>query len=299
MRVTGPTVRRRNHAWLQMRSLERQAAQLARRQAEPTDTSDDSDSSGAESATSIDSSDDDSDAGPTRTRTIRPPRASATARVRVGRGVLRAVPRLATRDDAGVDSDSDGISSASESEDSADESTSPPARATPPPAQAPPPAITSTAAALPPPQAIITLTPIAHSPAPDPTATTRKTTPPPAASVTSSQSTGATLVLVPRPSDSSSSSSSSFENLVTSLLGTAKQTPVASASTTNTPSPTVPVTGSTQSGDNQGSGREANESQGNVVTVGSAPKNKLSGGAVAGIVIGVLGMSLPSQRVLC
>jgi len=48
------------------------------------------------------------------------------------------------------------------------------------------------------------------------------------------------------------------------------------------------VTGSTQSEDTPGSGREANERLGGAVTVESAPKNKLSGGAVAGVVIGVL-----------
>ena len=286
MRVTGPTVRRRNLAWLQMRSLERRAPQLAQRQAEPTDSLDDSDTSGTESTSSIDSSDDDSDARPTRIGTVRPPLASATAKVRIGRGVLRGVPRLTARDDAGDDSEPDGVDSGPESEDSADESTSPPANATPPPAQVPPPTITSTAAPRPPPAAIITLTPIAHSPAPDPTVTTRK--------VTSSQSIGGTMVPAPRPSGSSSSSS--FENLVTSLLGTAKQTPATSASATNAPSPTVPVTGSTQSEDTAGSGREADERQGSAVTVGSASQNKLSGGAVAGIVIGLLGRALPSQQ---
>lgn len=83
MRVTNPALRRRNHAWLQMRSLDRRAARLARRQEQLDDTTDGdgftSDDDGFTSGDDgFDSSDDELSPIPANARTFR---ASATAKL--------------------------------------------------------------------------------------------------------------------------------------------------------------------------------------------------------------------------
>lgn len=292
MRVTGPTVRRRNHAWLQMRSLARRARALAVRGGDE-DSADEADTSGDESDGGADSSGDEAENKPTQV--VRPP--AVTTTTAVGGGVTTTpvlvqpttkpipvlLPGVALGAEEGAqpevesDSDADGI----ESDD--DETTTPPApppnTTTPPPP--PPPAATvtastSTAAAIPP-----------TAPAAGP--------PPPA--VTSTR-------LPPQPILTlSTSSTSSIVTLVTSLTGPAATQTSAlgvspGSSTGNGASPTVPVTGSTQSEDPQTPPeRPANELSGDDgLRVTPAPQNSLSGGAIAGIVIGLLGMSLPQSK---
>ncbi|KAK3897843.1 hypothetical protein C8A05DRAFT_38580 [Staphylotrichum tortipilum] len=197
--------------------------------------------------------------------------------------------------DSGVESVTDGIESDSENESS----TAPPAATSPAaaPPPLPPPALTSETAtstiqAVPPPGT----TSVAVTSA---AATSAVESPPPLTSSSSAKSSSAatstrtstslgssriapqpivTMVPIARPSGDSNSS---LDRLVTSLIGTAPAR--------TTPSPTVPMTGNTQSGD-PGAGspsREADQ-KGDGLGLGTAQKNKLSGGAVAGIVIGVL-----------
>ncbi|KAL2133868.1 hypothetical protein VTI74DRAFT_1540 [Chaetomium olivicolor] len=290
MRVTGPTIRRRNHAWLQMRSL-RRAERLARRQEQEDAFSDDADTSGDESASSVDSSDDESDTE--ATKTTRPPIVSATAGIRTGRGVILLPTVSAPRatippggtlavGEADAESESDGVES--DGEESADESTTVPATATPPPAAAPPPPAAITSAA--------------------PRSTTRAS-PPPAAStgspshaapptVASSATRVPPQAILPT-SVPSASRSSSLDKLVTSLTR-AEPTratmlplkPVTSATTAA--SPTVPQTGGVQSEEPQLAPEEnqGNQPQQDRLGVTSASRNTLSSGAIAGIVIGVL-----------
>lgn len=319
MRVTGPAVRRRNHAWLQMRSRERQAARLARRQSNGFDSSDDANTSGDDSTFSFDSSDDESDAQPTRT--LRVPLPSATAGARTGRGVRllpSPVPDVATGvtlgADAGeVESDSDGVESdgiesdgiESDGEESADESTAPPATATPPPVAAPPPppppaitsAETTSTVAAPPPPVTSSANPIFVAP-PAPSSTSSSSSSSSSSSTSSTSSSTRTRTppqavmstIVPAPIRSGSSSS--LDELVTSLTRTSQ--PTRAASTTGAPSLSVPVTGSTQTEEAQvvPPGREANEREGDGLGMSTVSKNGLSSGAIAGILIGVLGMSM-------
>ena len=319
MRVTGPTVRRRNHAWLQMRSRERRATRLAQRQQNGAESSDDADTSGNESAFSIDSSDDESDAEPTKT--LRVPLPSATAGVRTGRGVRllpSPVPDVATGVTLGADAEeiesaSDGIESASDGidsdgEESADESTAPPANATPPPGAAPPPpppaitstATTSTIAASPPPVTSLASPVLAAPLAPSSASSSSSSSSTSSSSRTRTPPQAVLSTIVPAPGPSGSSSS--LDELVTSLTRSSQQT--GSASTTIASSVSVPITGSTQTEEAQvvPPGREANEREGEGLGVGTASRNNLSTGAVAGILIGVLGMSLitnvPSQTAL-
>ncbi|KAH6854820.1 hypothetical protein B0I37DRAFT_363108 [Chaetomium sp. MPI-CAGE-AT-0009] len=81
MRTTGPTVRRQNHVWLQMRRRERRAGKLARRQQEDDTDNDgdvsDNDSDGdsvssLDSVDSVDSLDSDDEANPQPTPVLGP-----------------------------------------------------------------------------------------------------------------------------------------------------------------------------------------------------------------------------------
>ncbi|KAK4156774.1 hypothetical protein C8A00DRAFT_12350 [Chaetomidium leptoderma] len=293
MRVTGPTVRRRNHAWLQMRSLDRRATRLARRQQQKEDTSDDADTSGDEFVSSIDSSDDDSDTdGPTKT--VRPPLASISVGLRTGRGA-RLLPTATAEVATGVtlgagegveevdgvesESESDGLESdgvESDGESSADESTAPPANTTLPPGAAPPPPPTITSAT--------TISTIGSPPPPASTSAATRPSPPPKISTRPLSSESFSTVL-PVPS-SSRGSSSSLDELVTSLTRTSSLAPVASAITTSSPS--VPITGSTQTDEAQvvSPDRQANEREGD--GLGAAAQSGVSSGAAAGIALGVL-----------
>ncbi|KAK3311002.1 uncharacterized protein B0T15DRAFT_489638 [Chaetomium strumarium] len=151
MKVTGPTLRRRNHAWLQMRSPERRAARLARRQ-ELDDSSDDADTSGDESSDSGEESDDESSAQPTKT--VAPPLVSASVGVQAGSGMV-LLPTAGAKLTAGGsqlaagDGEVESDGPESDGEESDDESTSASATATP----------TSSATE----REIITLTPLPHS----------------------------------------------------------------------------------------------------------------------------------------
>jgi hypothetical protein len=248
MKVTGPSLRRRNHAWLQMRSPKRRAARLARRQ-ELDDSSEDADSSGDESADSEAESDDESGAEPTRT--VAPPLVSASVGVEAGKGVV-LLPTAGAKLAAGAsqlaagDGELETDGPESDGEESDDESTSASATAT----------STSTSSATS--REIVTLTPLPHS-----------------------------------------STSTALDELVTSLTrsstsagqSTSAVTSVASA--TNGPSISLPATGAAQSGDpgdRPPPDRPAREREGNDFAVAPSPRNTLSFGAEAGIIIGVLGM---------
>lgn len=271
MRVTGPTLRRRNHAWLQMRSRERVARRLARRQEEADDVNDadeevetsndalDADTSGDESDDAIDSSDDEADEG----GGIVPPPAGTTT-VGVGAGTqiggggvaftplpgsgVRIIPGNTVSVGEGVveevDSDSDG-------EESADETSSLP------------PGVTATAAT----------TGITES-SPQPTLST-------------------TPLALPIASQSSSSS---LEEIATYLTGTVPAqstlslTPAASA--TNGLSPTVPATGAAESGGFAGIPADTQAGQqGENPSVSPSEQSGVNAGTAAGIIIGILGTS--------
>ncbi|KAK4236025.1 hypothetical protein C8A03DRAFT_36103 [Achaetomium macrosporum] len=146
MKATGPTLRRRNHAWLQMRSPERRAARLARRQ-ELDDSADDADTSSDESSDSEEESEEESDdeSGAEPTKTVTSPLVSASEGVQAGRGAA-LLPSAGAKLAAGAsqlaagDGEVESDGAESDGEESADESTSAPATATPPP-----PAVTSVA----------------------------------------------------------------------------------------------------------------------------------------------------------
>ncbi|KAK4178274.1 hypothetical protein QBC36DRAFT_109031 [Triangularia setosa] len=132
MRVTGPGLRRRNHAWLEMRSRERR---WTRRQIEEESETSDSggETSGDESGE--DSSDDEEDTVPTVQRPSLP-----LPTVGAGAGVnLLPVPGATLGADEGEESASDGIDSGDEdSPDEAEgeeESTVPPAAGPPAPTE--------------------------------------------------------------------------------------------------------------------------------------------------------------------
>ncbi|AEO54591.1 hypothetical protein MYCTH_2297305 [Thermothelomyces thermophilus ATCC 42464] len=117
MRTTGPTARRRNHAWLQMRNRLRRSEQLARRQQQDDTSEDNSDS--LDSLDSLDSSDDGitTPPGPTLRQSlgatkVRPSlAASASARVEaVGAGRLARRQQGDTSDGGGF-SDNDSVNS--------------------------------------------------------------------------------------------------------------------------------------------------------------------------------------------
>lgn len=272
MRVTGPNLRRRNHAWLQMRSREREARRLARRQ-EEADDEDEADDEGesSEDGPGADSSDDEADdindsedeAG-TVSRPAGVPNRGTGPMVQIGPGgAARVLPAtgaqvlpenaLSAEDGSGVIAEGDQIDT-SEGEESADETTSPP------------PGATSTA----------TESGITGSSSPQPTLSTAP-------------------LLVPTASPSSSSS---LDELLTSLTGTAPAqlstlslSPI--ASTANGPSPTAPATGSAQSGDsiNIPADSQADQRADESLEVSPAAQTNVNAGAAAGIVIGVLGMS--------
>ncbi|KAK4119324.1 hypothetical protein N657DRAFT_260911 [Parathielavia appendiculata] len=129
MGLSGPTARRRNHAWLQMRGLRRRATRLTRRQEDDDDgdAANDADSSGDESVDSVDTSDDESGTEPTTT--VRPLLASMPVRLGTGKGVIPLPKPTATAgadvatgvtlgaaepgevDDSGFESESDGVES--------------------------------------------------------------------------------------------------------------------------------------------------------------------------------------------
>jgi hypothetical protein len=279
MRTTGPTVRRRNHAWLQMRSLDRR---LARRQGglekysdeeanEADVEGDDLDSSGDESASSLDESDDELDdqedgeqedgedkedeKGIEPTMTAPP----ALTPVNTGLPALTARPigpglALGAADGAeGADEADD-----SDAEESADESTTATSSSS-----------TSTAAQT-------SSSSSSSTAITDPGATSSTT-------ITGSGTTSSTTVTGPGPTRSSSSS---LDELITSLTGTSL-----SASSTAAPSPSVPITGNTQLDGADPLGRQANEREGMSVK----SRSGLDSGQIAGIVLGILGMS-PRQH---
>ncbi|GAB1311565.1 hypothetical protein MFIFM68171_01775 [Madurella fahalii] len=266
MRVTGPTLRRRNHAWLQMRSRERVARRLAQRQEEADDENDadeeaessddalDVDSSGDESDDAIDSDDEADENGG-----IAPP-APGTTSVGAGAGVqiIGTRPTVTPLPAAGVriipgntlsaeDGIEEGVETETDGEESADETSSP-------------------------------------SPGAPATATTTRTI------ESSSQPTLSTTSLP----IASSSSSSGLDELVTSLTGTApvemstlSLTPIVSA--TNGPSLTVPATGAAQTGDLEVIPADSQaDQQGEGLGGSPSAQSGVDVGAAAGIVIGVL-----------
>ncbi|KAL2168362.1 hypothetical protein VTG60DRAFT_7340 [Thermothelomyces hinnuleus] len=260
---------------------------LSRRQ-QQDDTSDDgftSDNESLDSLDSLDSSNDGNNPQPTQTTSpasvavkVRPSiAASVSARVRtekwirdlhvprLGPGVTLAVddadaakeptdkpeePEEPEEPESVSDSASDGFES--DGDASGDDEDPAEESTTPPPAATTPPGEAS-----PPPQAITST-----SGSPEITSTTTE----------------------PIVAPSASTGSTSLDELVTSLVGTSLASPTSSAS------PTVPVTGATQSQDGQVIPPipQADESGKEGINIGSAPSNKLDKGAVAGIVIGVL-----------
>ena len=288
-----------------MRSLERRAIGVARRQQQDDTSSDDADTSGNESDNSVDSSDDEADVKPTQT--IRTPVVSATVAVRAGK--LAALPTARAETAVGVtlsaeepgkvelDSDSDGIDS--DSDESGDETTAPPGTPTPPPAANPPPPqptvtepASTSAIRAPPPPASSTVHPDHHK---------SKLQPPSQPEETSTRFSTSTIVPLPV---TSAKSSSSIDDILTSIAGIAPTQlttlSLASVASTSTgASPTLPATGSAQSGDSEGADPQANEREGEGLGVVSTPQKKLSSGAVAGIVVGVLGVSHPLTKANC